>query len=71
MYFITQSSAENVLGYYITNTNDTTKVTFRIPIDLYDKTKDFDQLQWKVKYYDSTGRKKVLDSKLKKEIGFV
>lgn len=67
--FVNQSNGEDMLGYYITNTNDTLKVTFKIPIDPYDDAIDFDQLQWKVKYYDSTGRKKVLDSKLTKEIG--
>ena len=50
--------------------NDTIDVTFKIPVIFFKQTPHFERLQYKVKYYDSFGEKKILRPGKAKEIQF-
>ncbi len=50
--------------------NDTIDVTFYIPVDYFSLDINYESLQEKIKYIDSTGKKKVLRPKDAKEIRF-
>lgn len=50
--------------------NDTIDVTFNIPIKFFTQEPNFEKLQYKVKYFDSTGIKIVLRPDNAKEIQF-
>lgn len=62
--------AKKIVGYFISKTNDTLKVTFNIPIKFFLQEPNYERLQWRVKYYDSTNRKKILKPDMAKEIVF-
>jgi len=55
------SAKTNMKGYYITDTNDSIKVLFRVPINHSDNEPNFARLQGKVKYVDSHNRIVKLD----------
>jgi hypothetical protein len=58
-----------VAGYIISDENDTTKVTFEIPVENESNPK-FEFMQKEVKYYDSKGKKSTLKPTAAKGIVF-
>lgn len=63
--------AEKIQGYYISKSNDTTKVTFDIPMYLTAKEPYYENLQQKVTCYDLvTNQKQILNPYTVKEISF-
>ena len=50
--------------------NDTIDVTFNIPIKMFKQEPNYEKLQYKVKYFDSTGKKLTLRPDNAKEIQF-
>ncbi|WP_028981455.1 hypothetical protein [Sporocytophaga myxococcoides] len=61
--------AEKVKGKIILE-NDTIDVTFDIPVDYFSLEINYESLQQRIKYIDSTGNKKVLHPEDAKEIRF-
>ncbi|MFA5974032.1 MAG: hypothetical protein WC780_16920 [Lentimicrobiaceae bacterium] len=62
--------AKKIIGYYISKTNDTLTVTFNVPIKFFSQEPNYERLQWKIKYYDSTNQKKILKPDMANEIIF-
>jgi len=50
--------------------NDTHDVTFKIPVTLFTQEIDFEKIQRKIKYFDSTGEKRVIKPEQAEEIRF-
>jgi hypothetical protein len=67
---LNQLEAEKITGYFITKTNDTLKVTFKIPVNFFSQEPNFEKIQWKITYYDSINQKQILKPNMAKEIVF-
>ena len=63
-------SAQKVPGYYLTNSLDTVKVNFYIPIKSSTGRIDYNKIQYKVAYFDSSNRKYFLLPEISKEYSF-
>jgi|GEM_PF-2234711 len=57
-------------GAYITPAGDTVEATFRVPVNLFAKTPNYEQLQWKVSILGPEGRKEVLGPEQASEFFF-
>ena len=63
--------AKIINGYYITKSNDTITVLFKIPTDLFGISPDYEKIQRKVKFFDSANKKHTLLPDSIKEYSFV
>lgn len=70
MFSLKTVEAKKIPGYYITKSNDTVKVTYKVPVSFLSQRPDYERLQWKIKYLDSSKRRHKLKPKMVKEIGF-
>ncbi len=64
---IARAQNPNNVGYFISNTGDTTHVNFLVPVT-DDERIDVAQLQWKIKYLDQYGRKKPVVPQTTREV---
>jgi len=62
--------ARKLPGYFVSNTGDTVKVTFKIPLILLTREPNIKKLQRRVRIYSVTGEKVDLDGARVKEIFF-
>lgn len=69
LIFTLRLEAKKIEGQ-IFNKNDTVNVTMNIPIKFFTQEPNYEKLQYKIKYFDSTGVKKVLRPEDAVEIRF-
>jgi len=62
--------ARDIIGYYISKSNDTLRVTFKIPIKFFSQEPNYERLQCKIKYFDSNKKKMILKPNMANEISF-
>ena len=58
-------------GYYITHSDDTIEVTFKVPYNLFGLEPNYPIIQAGLKYYDQERKKIWVKPELAKEIGFI
>lgn len=66
LIFFNQVEAKKIPGYFISNSNDTVRVTFNISVS---STRPyFDSMEWRIKYYDAKNKKHILLPNMAREI---
>lgn len=70
LFGLNQIEAKKIQGYFISKSQDTTYVTFRIPVKLFSGEPNYEALQWKVKYYDLNDEKITIKPAATREIAF-
>ncbi|MBN1197854.1 MAG: hypothetical protein JXA23_00785 [Bacteroidales bacterium] len=71
VFFAISTFAAKKKGWYITPAGDTIQTTFRIPVNLFARAPNFEQLQWKVKFTDDFGRSGILKPDQAREFSFL
>lgn len=69
-FLLTNVNAKKISGYFISNTHDTVRVLFNIPVKFLMQEPNFVNLQKKVKYFDSKNIKQVLYPDMALEVVF-
>ena len=69
LFFTLKLEAKKVEGRIITN-NDTVDVVFNIPVNFFTRKPNYEQLQYKIRYIDLTGKKQTLRPDNANEIQF-
>jgi len=70
LFSLTAVYAKKIPGYYISNSHDTVRVLFNIPVKFLAQVPNFAKLQDEVKYFDSKNEKHYLEPDMALEIGF-
>lgn len=70
LFSLTTAYAKKIPGYYISNTHDTVRVLFNIPIKFLAQVPNFAKLQDEVKYFDSKNEKHFLEPDMALEMVF-
>lgn len=69
--FAIHSHAAKSKGWYITPAGDTLHVTFRIPVNLFAKSPNYERLQWKVICFNDQGQSDILKPDQAREFFFI
>jgi hypothetical protein len=59
-----------IMGYYITNSGDTVRITLEVPLDIILQKPEIEKMQIAIRYYDSKGEKRKLNPEMVREVSF-